>query len=33
VDERNRRAFADHKPFEDVKRIVRGDGREILMRI
>jgi PAS domain S-box-containing protein len=32
VDERNRRAFADHKPFEDVKRIVRGDGREILMR-
>jgi PAS domain S-box-containing protein len=32
VDERNRRAFADHEPFEDVKRIVRGDGREILMR-
>jgi PAS domain S-box-containing protein len=31
VDERNRRAFADHEPFEDVKRIVRGDGREILM--
>src|SRR2546421_4351204 len=31
VDERNRRAFADHEPFEDVKRIMRGDGREILM--
>jgi PAS domain S-box-containing protein len=31
VDERNRRAFADHEPFEDVKRVVRGDGREILM--
>ena len=32
VDERNRRAFTDQKPFEDVKRIVRGDGSEILMR-
>src|SRR5882762_1868010 len=32
VDERNRQAFTDHKPFEDVKRIVRADGREILMR-
>jgi PAS domain S-box-containing protein len=32
VDERNQRAFDDHQPFEDVKRIVRGDGREILMR-
>jgi PAS domain S-box-containing protein len=32
VDERNRRAFADHRPFADVKRIVRADGREILMR-
>jgi PAS domain S-box-containing protein len=32
VDERNRRAFADHKPFEDIKRIIRGDDREILMR-
>src|SRR5258705_5922347 len=32
VDARNRRAFADHQPFEDVKRIVRGDGAEILMR-
>jgi PAS domain S-box-containing protein len=32
VDERNRTAFADHEPFEDVKRVVRADGREILMR-
>jgi PAS domain S-box-containing protein len=32
VDERNRRAFAEHTPFEDVKRVVRADGREILMR-
>lgn len=32
VDARNRKAFADHKPFEDVKRIVRADDREILMR-
>ena len=32
VDERNRRAFADHRPFADVKRVVRADGREILMR-
>jgi PAS domain S-box-containing protein len=32
VDERNRRAFADHQPFEDVKRVVRADGTEILMR-
>jgi PAS domain S-box-containing protein len=32
VDERNQRAFADHQPFEDVKRVVRVDGREILMR-
>ena len=32
VDARNRRAFADHQPFEDVKRVVCGDGREILMR-
>ena len=31
VDARNHKAFADHEPFEDVKRIVRGDGREILM--
>jgi PAS domain S-box-containing protein len=32
VDERNRRAFADHRPFEDVKRVVRADGTEINMR-
>ena len=33
VDERNRKAFADREPFEDVKRVVRADdGREILMR-
>jgi PAS domain S-box-containing protein len=32
VDQRNRRAFTDHQPFEDVKRVVRADGREILMR-
>ena len=32
VDERNRKAFADHEPFEDVKRVVRADGIEILMR-
>ena len=32
VDERNKRAFADHQPFDDVKRVVRDDGVEILMR-
>jgi diguanylate cyclase (GGDEF)-like protein/PAS domain S-box-containing protein len=32
VDERNHKAFADHQPFEDVKRVVRADGTEILMR-
>jgi PAS domain S-box-containing protein len=32
VDARNRRAFVDHRPFEDVKRVVRADGSEILMR-
>ncbi len=32
VDTRNHQAFADHQPFEDVKRIVRGNGTEILMR-
>ena len=33
VDERNRKAFADHQPFEDIKRVVRADdGRTILMR-
>ena len=32
VDVRNHKAFADHEPFEDVKRVVRADEREILMR-
>jgi PAS domain S-box-containing protein len=32
VDARNQKAFADHEPFEDVKRIVRADGQQILMR-
>ncbi|MFL5845227.1 MAG: PAS domain-containing protein [Solirubrobacteraceae bacterium] len=32
VDERNQRCFATHEPFEDVKRIVRPDGGEFLMR-
>lgn len=32
VDERNRKAFADHEPFEDVKRIVRLDGSVFLIR-
>ena len=32
VDERNRKAFTDHQPFEDVKRVVRPDGSEFLMR-
>jgi diguanylate cyclase (GGDEF)-like protein/PAS domain S-box-containing protein len=32
VDARNRKAFADHQPFEDIKRVVRADGTEILMR-
>jgi hypothetical protein len=32
VDARNRKAFADHEPFEDVKRVIRADGREIHMR-
>jgi len=32
VDARNQKAFADNEPFEDVKRVVRADGREILMR-
>ena len=32
VDERNRKAFADHQPFEDVKRCVRPDGTVFLMR-
>ena len=32
VDARNHKAFADHEPFEDVKRIVRPDGSVFLMR-
>jgi PAS domain S-box-containing protein len=32
VDARNRRCFETHEPFEDVKRIVRADGTEFLMR-
>ncbi|WP_372788785.1 EAL domain-containing protein [Paraconexibacter sp.] len=32
VNARNQKAFADHQPFEDVKRVVRADGTEILMR-
>lgn len=32
VDERNRRCFADHLPFEDVKRAIRPDGTVFLMR-
>ncbi len=31
VDERNHRCFADHQPFEDVKRVVRPDGSVFLM--
>ena len=26
VDARNQRAFADHQPFEDIKRCIRADG-------
>ncbi|MFL5870626.1 MAG: EAL domain-containing protein [Solirubrobacterales bacterium] len=32
VDARNRKAFADHQPFEDVKRCVRPGGTVFLMR-
>jgi diguanylate cyclase (GGDEF)-like protein/PAS domain S-box-containing protein len=32
VDARNRKAFADHRPFEDIKRCLRSDGSEFLMR-
>jgi diguanylate cyclase (GGDEF)-like protein/PAS domain S-box-containing protein len=32
VDDRNRKAFADHEPFEDVKRVVRPDASVFLMR-
>jgi PAS domain S-box-containing protein len=31
VDERNKKAFADHQPFEDVKRCIRPDGTIFLM--
>ena len=32
VDARNRRAFANHQAFEDVKRVLRPDGSVFLMR-
>ncbi|MEH3053376.1 MAG: PAS domain-containing protein [Patulibacter minatonensis] len=32
VDARNRRAFVDHQPFKDIKRMVGGDGRAIEVR-
>jgi len=32
VDARNHKAFADHQPFEDVKRVLRPDGSVFLMR-
>ncbi len=32
VDARNHKAFADHEPFEDVKRCTRPDGSVFLMR-
>ena len=32
VDARNHKAFADHQPFEDVKRVMRPDGSVFLMR-
>lgn len=32
VDERNRRCFDTHESFEDVKRIIRPEGTEFLMR-
>ena len=32
VDERNHKAFADHQPFDDVKRCCRPDGSVFLMR-
>src|SRR3954451_9864533 len=31
VDARNHKAFADHEPFDDIKRVVRPDGSEFLM--
>jgi diguanylate cyclase (GGDEF)-like protein/PAS domain S-box-containing protein len=32
VDARNHKAFADHQPFDDVKRCRRADGTTFLMR-
>jgi len=32
VDARNHKAFADHEPFEDIKRVTRPDGSVFLMR-
>ena len=32
VDARNHKAFADHQPFEDVKRVTKSDGSVFLMR-
>jgi diguanylate cyclase (GGDEF)-like protein/PAS domain S-box-containing protein len=32
VDARNHKAFADHQPFEDVKRVTKPDGTVFLMR-
>ena len=32
VDARNRKAFADHQPFDDVKRGLQPDGSVFLMR-
>jgi diguanylate cyclase (GGDEF)-like protein/PAS domain S-box-containing protein len=32
VDARNRKAFTDHEPFDDVKRVLRPDGSVFLMR-
>jgi PAS domain S-box-containing protein len=31
VDARNKKAFADHQPFEDTKRCIRPDGTIFLM--
>jgi PAS domain S-box-containing protein len=31
VDARNQKAFADHQPFEDIKRCIRPDGSVFLM--
>ncbi len=31
VDARNHKAFADHQPFEDIKRCLKPDGSEFLM--